>query len=258
MTQRSAIAPKIGSSSVGVLVATPHDVGTMRAARAWVDAFAATVNEPGVTVRCLGAIEGLVGTMGDVLLQGKDATIPKDTLDKVFGGLRNHTLIWVAPNAGRNLALFTGADGHQITINTSDLVGMQLVKVGEVHWVLHPQGSSDHRLFQISLFLTLVRLSFYTQFYLCIVANQYRPTGSKKPDRAPEGTDLAVMAKELHRLTGCTVYYNDVGIEFSGKKAVVPTGEELDAAEGTKLLSEDSTDLEAPEGTFFPGSMKRV
>ncbi len=258
MTKMSAIAPKIGSSSVGVLIATPNDVGSMLGARAWVDAFAATVNEPGVTVRSLGAIEGLVGTMEDILLQGKDATIPKATLDDVFGGLRNHTLIWVAPNCGRNLALYTGATGQDITINTSDLVSMQLVKVGELQWVLHPQGGEDKRLFQISLFLTLVRLSFYTQLYLCIIANQHRPAGPKSSERPAEATDLEVIAKELHRLTACTVYYNDVAIEIADKAAVVPSGTTLDPATGIELLSTDSTPLRAAAGTFFRGSTKRV
>jgi hypothetical protein len=258
VTKKIAIAPKIGSSSVGVLVATPNDVGTMIATRTWVKAFADKVGEPGVTVRSLGAVEALVGTLSDLLLQGKDATIPNDTLDSMFGGLRGHTLIWVAPNHGPDLVLFAGATGQAVTITTSDLAGMQLVKVGEVQWVLHPQGLSNHRLFQISLFLTLMRLSFYTQIYLCVVANQHRPAGTKPADRAPEATDLDAIAKQLNNLTGCTVYYNDVGIEIAGKDAVVPSGTTLAPASGKELLSEKSTTLSAPAGTFFRGSVKRV
>lgn len=258
MTKQIAIAPKTGSSSVGVLVATPNDVGPMAAARAWVKAFAEPTGEPGVTVRSLGAVEGIVGTIEELILQCREATVAKSTLDTTFGGLRGHTLIWVAPNAGSNLTLFAGATGTPITINTSDLQDMQLVPVGQVHWVLHPQGLSDNRLFQIALFLSLLRLSFHTQIYLCVVANQHRPSGGKSTERAPETTALDEIAKQLNRLTACTVYYNDVAIEFSGTTAVVPTGTTLDPATGKELLSERSTTLSAAAGAFFRGSTKRV
>ena len=278
MTKKATIAPGIDSASVGVLIASPSDVGPMAKAREWVDAFTSN----GVIVRSLGAFEALVGTMSEIVIEGREAIVPAATLTSAFGGLGAHTLIWVAPNYpnGRSLVLYSGVQDEELAIHTSDLADMYLEEIGGVKWVRHPQAASNNRLFQISLFLTVLRLSFYTQIYLCIIATRYRSASKnekKEPNRPAETTELRPLATLLRDLTECTVYFNDVGIEFDeqgGLKAVVPSGDTLAAALGWKFTAEttdtiprpppatkDDTNAEpllAAAGTFFHGSSQRV
>lgn len=268
MTKQIAIAPKTDSSSVGILLATPNDVGTMLRARTWVQAFAGPIGEPGVAVRSLGALEGLAPILGQLIVQSVDASIPNATLDSTFGGLRGHTLIWVSPRhvpasgQPQGLVVFAGATdapAQQLVLSVDDLKPMIVLPAGSGDLVVHPQQGSDDRLFRLALFMSLLRLSFYTQIYLCVVANQHRPAGAKPADRSAEPLALDEIAKQLNRLTACTVYFNDAAIEIDDKgTAVVPTGTTLTAGSGLALLSTQTTPLSAPAGKFFSGSNKRV
>ena len=262
---RISIAPKQDSSSVGVLLATPNDNGPMRRVTTWVKAFAEPVGEPGITVRSLGAIEGRAPLVGPMIVQAFDATVPTATLDSAFGGLRGHTLVWVSPRhvpasgKGEGLVAFAGASDQSVTIALEDVQPMQVVSTGQLEVVVHPQQGSDDRLARLALFVSLLRISFYTQIYLCVVANQHRPAGGKPSDRPPEPLALDALAAKLNELTGCTIYYNDAAIEIDGSgTAVVPTGATLSPASGVAFLSTKSVALSAPAGSFFPGSKKRT